>query len=52
MVVPEGQTTANFNGTASLIGTLLSLLSDHDGSITATLDMTVKDVNYVIEGIL
>ena len=31
---------------------LLSLLSDQDGSITATLDATVKDVDVVIEGIL
>lgn len=52
VIVPAGATTANFNVTASLVGTLTNLLSDHDGSITATLDGTVKDVDVVIEGLL
>ena len=52
VIVPAGASSANFNVTASLVGTLTSLLSDHDGSITATLNATVKDVDVVIQGIL
>lgn len=52
VIVPEGQTSATFDVTASLEGTLLNLLSDHDGSITATLDATVENVGVVIQGIL
>ena len=52
VIVPEGATSADFNVTASLLGTLTSLLTDHDGSITATLNATVKDVGVVIEGAL
>jgi uncharacterized protein (TIGR03437 family) len=52
VVVPAGETSATFNVTASLVGTLTSLLSDHDGSITATLNATVKNVDVVIEGLL
>jgi hypothetical protein len=52
VVVPAGETTATFNVTASLVGTILNLLSDQEGSITATLNATVKEVDVVIEGIL
>jgi hypothetical protein len=52
VIVPAGETTANFNVTASLVGTILNLLTDRDGSITATLGATVKNVDVVIEGIL
>lgn len=52
VVVPEGQTSGTFDVSASLVGTLSGLLSDHDGSITATLGATIKTVDLVIEGAL
>jgi hypothetical protein len=52
VVVPEGETSADFNVTGSLTGTIVNLLSDREGSITATLGSTSEDVDVVIEGIL